>query len=288
MSLVPLYRFVQTDGTQRMFLWPEEPHLPIEGTGWVPMGLCGYCEDEETSETTAEMTLLSITIEGVRFHYIACDQATMDNLMRQGWSDEGSLGWLLKDGSSLFHLTRTADGLVTNAYSTLATENLLLVEQGFVLVGAIGSVVPSTLELLVDKGPTPLKAICDHTGEPARMSYGESIQVQLNSGSFDANARITRVDFFEDAGEKTVAATFDVAAAGIMPHDVTVGDAGFRIWATGPQSVRIMDNQPAPVEERAAWYKVYVAEGNDMWVLDPELINKGGGRGGGPSWGGRR
>jgi hypothetical protein len=272
-------------------LWNHEYLPESEGDFWGIVGDCGYCEPAgEGPEGTEDLTVLVKTIDRVRYHFPTTSASEITEAEAGGWSVDAVIGRVRTtatgNATAPLHRLRKGEGDVSLYYcTTLATERVTKEGEGYTYLGVMGYVVPGTLELTIIKTGTPGIATSDHAGQAAQLSYADSVQLELDPETF-GDATIDSVEFYGSAVEQSPIATY--LPAGDQAQDFVVGDASFRVWNSAANAVCIMDNQPQPLTDRDAWYKVNIADAGRTWVLDPELVNKGGGRGGGPSWGGKR
>ena len=109
---------------------------------------------------------------------------------------------------------------------------------------------------------------------PNDLESGDWVVVQMLKGHVPADARITEVQFYGDEDEKQLQGTWKAdGSSSYAAFEVEQFDS-----PSTTSAIKIKDNETLGKGESSEhWFKVYFAGTGGPWVLDPELINRGGG-----------
>jgi len=118
------------------------------------------------------------------------------------------------------------------------------------------------------------------SGSAAFLDQNDGLVLQITS--FPTGAELAEVRVYSDAQEKTEVGSW------IRTGTTTGTSTGltniFSVSSGGNANVTLTDVENTTESDR--WYKVKVKNGADYWWMDPEVVNKAGGReNGGASWG---
>lgn len=106
------------------------------------------------------------------------------------------------------------------------------------------------------------------------LKTGDWVVVQMLKGHVPADGRITEVRFYGDAAETQLQGTWKAdGSSSYSAFNVAKLDN-----PNATSAIKIQDNETLKVGDSSEhWFKVYFDGTGGPWVLDPELINRGGG-----------
>lgn len=114
-------------------------------------------------------------------------------------------------------------------------------------------------------------------GNAAYLSQSDALKLEINN--FDAGSEIAEVHVYSDATETNEIGSW-TRAGGASPSLTNI----FNVSTTGSANVTLSDAEN-PTASIDRWYKVKVTSGAKYWWMDPEVINKAGGKNTGATWG---
>ena len=150
-----------------------------------------------------------------------------------------------------------------------------------------------TMNITPDGAATAHKAKgLPKTGDPG-AGTGTAAKLMPNDGAlelaisgFGTGAKIAEVVFYNNKDETAAHQIGSWTRTGPTTGNASAGlQSAFSFSATDDEHVTLSDIE-SDGKEHDRWYKVKVTSGTSEWWMDPEVINKAGGRNtGGTSWG---